>query len=173
MTAHGDGASVLPAGCYSSPEFFKFETDFVFARSWICVAREEQLRAPGDYLTPSVAGEPLIVVRGQDGELRAMSAVCQHRGQVITCTPGSAMGFRCPLHFWRYDLSGQLTGAPRVEREELGRLRQTVRLPEVRLEVWHGFIFVNLDADAAPLAPSLTKLDPCFENYPTEQMATV
>lgn len=169
-STHDDGAPTLPNDCYTSSEFFKFEADYVFARSWICVGRVEQIRNRGDYLTPSVAGEPLLVVRGQDDKIRAMSAVCQHRGQVIAQTPGSAPRFRCPLHFWTYDLSGCLLGVPRVDRDELDRLRQTVRLPEVRLEVWHGFIFVNLDSNAAPLAPTLTKLDPLFENYPLEEM---
>lgn len=169
----GDGARTLPRECYTSPEFFKFETDHVFARSWICVGRVEQISNPGDYLAPSVAGEPLLVVRGQDNEIRAMSAVCQHRGQVITCTPGSTPRFRCPLHFWTYDLSGRLLGVPRVDRDELEQYRKRVQLPPVRHEVWKGFIFVNLDADASPLAPSLAKLEPCFENYPLDEMGAM
>jgi nitrite reductase/ring-hydroxylating ferredoxin subunit len=169
----GDGAPTLPSECYTSSEFFKFETDFVFARSWICVGRVEQIPNRGDYLAPSVAGEPLLIVRGEDGKIRAMSAVCQHRGQVITCTPGSVPRFRCPLHFWTYDLAGNLLGVPRVEREELERYRKTVRLPVVRHEVWQGFIFVNLDPNATPLAPTLSKLDPCFENYPLGEMVCV
>jgi len=166
-------APMLPRECYTSEDFFAFERMAVFARSWICIGRVEQLAKPGDYLAPLVAGERLLVARTRAGEIRAMSAVCRHRGEVIACEAGHAAGFRCPLHFWSYDLDGRLTGAPRLGAEELARLRQTVRLPEIRHEVWHGFIFVNLDAAAPALAPSLAKLEPCWQNYPEPEMSPV
>jgi phenylpropionate dioxygenase-like ring-hydroxylating dioxygenase large terminal subunit len=171
----GDGsAPMLPRECYTSAEFFEFEREAVFARSWICVGRAEQISHPGDFLAVSVAGEPLIVVRAQDNNIRAMSAVCQHRGQVLTCTSGSTRTFRCPLHFWSYDLNGRLIGAPRMGTpDDLTQLRATVRLPSVRHELWHGFIFVNLDANAAPLAPSLAKLEPYWENYEAADLVAV
>ncbi len=157
-------APMLPPECYTSPAFFEYERAAVFARSWICVGREEQIAKPGDYLAPAVAGEPLLVVRNREGRISAMSAVCQHRGQVIACEAGSTTGaLRCPLHFWTYDLNGRLIGAPRSPKLE--ELRKTKRLLPVRFENWRGFLFVNLDAQAAPLAPSLAKLDPFWENY--------
>jgi phenylpropionate dioxygenase-like ring-hydroxylating dioxygenase large terminal subunit len=173
VACEGGGAPMLPRECYTSTEFFEFEREAVFARSWVCVGRVEQIASPGDYLAPAVAGEPLLVARAQDGSIHAMSAVCRHRGEVLTCTPGNVPAFRCPLHFWSYDLSGRLIGAPRVAGAELAELRKTQRLPQVRHEIWHGFIFVNLDAHAAPLAPSLAKLEPCWENYPEAEMAAV
>jgi phenylpropionate dioxygenase-like ring-hydroxylating dioxygenase large terminal subunit len=174
MEARDGEAAMLPRECYTAPEFFEFERAAVFARSWLCVGRAEQIPQPGDYLAASVAGEPLLVVRTRDGLVRAMSAVCQHRGQIITCTSGSTRTFRCPLHFWSYDLNGRLIGAPRMgEREDLERLRRTVQLPEVRHEIWHGFIFVNLDAAAAPLAASLAKLEPYWENYAAADLVAV
>lgn len=157
-------APMLPAECYTSLEFFEFEKSAVFARSWICVGREEQVAKPGDFLAPNVAGEPLLVVRNREGQINAMSAVCQHRGQIIACEAGSTPGaLRCPLHFWTYDLNGRLIGAPRAPNLE--ELRKRKRLQPVRFENWHGFLFVNLDADAAPLAPSLAKLEPFWQNY--------
>jgi phenylpropionate dioxygenase-like ring-hydroxylating dioxygenase large terminal subunit len=161
-------APMLPAECYNSPEFFEFEQKLVFARSWMCVGRMEQIATAGDYLAPTVAGEALLVVRKPDGGVHAMSAVCQHRGQLIATEAGqvgSNRVFRCPLHFWAYGLDGKLIGAPRVGAETLACLRESVKLPEVRVEIWHGFIFVNLDPEAAPLAPSLAKLEPFWENY--------
>jgi phenylpropionate dioxygenase-like ring-hydroxylating dioxygenase large terminal subunit len=169
---HGE-APMLPRACYTSPAFFEFEREAVFARSWICVGRVEQIAGPGDYLAASVAGEPILVARTQAGEIRAMSAVCRHRGEVITCTSGHARAFRCPLHFWSYDLDGRLIGAPRMPPDEVACLRQSIRLPAVRHELWHGFIFVNLDADAAPLGPSLAKLEPCWAGYPEADMTAV
>ena len=80
-----------PAESYVSSEFYRFEQDAVFAREWICVARQEELPRPGDFVTIDVAGEPVIVVRKRDGELNAMSAVCRHRGACITAPPGLAL----------------------------------------------------------------------------------
>ncbi len=167
-------APMLPRACFTSQEFFEYERDTLFATSWICVGRVEQIPAAGDYLAVTVAGEPLLIVRGRDSEIRALSAVCQHRGQVLTAVSGSTAGFRCPLHFWSYDLTGRLMGAPRMGTpEQVALLRSTVRLPEARLELWHGFIFVNLDASALPLAPSLAKVEPFWENYEAAGLAVV
>ncbi len=156
-------APMLPRECYTSPEFFDFERKEVFTRSWMCVGHQQQIPNPGDFLTPSVAGEPLLVVRTQEGSVHAMSAVCQHRGQIIACEPGSVRLFRCPLHFWTYDLKGRLLGASRMANLE--ELRKKIRLHPVRLEIWHGFLYVNLDSDAAPLAPSVAKLEPFWSGY--------
>jgi len=157
-------APMLPGECYTSPEFFEFERSHVFTRSWTCVGHDQQIPRPGDYLAPNVAGEPLLVVRDRQGAINAMSAVCQHRGQIIACEAGSTPGgLRCPLHFWTYDLNGRLVGAPRTPNLE--ELRNEKRLQSVRLEIWHGFLFVNLDTEAAPLAPSLAKLEPFWTNY--------
>jgi phenylpropionate dioxygenase-like ring-hydroxylating dioxygenase large terminal subunit len=167
MAARDGVAPTLPAGCYTSAEFFEFERERVFAASWVCVGREEQIPQPGDHLAVRVAGEALLVVRTEQGEVHAMSAVCQHRGQVITEVSGQgADGFRCPLHFWTYDLKGALKGAPHMgSKDELACLRRNTRLPAVRVELWHGFVFVNLDADAAPLAPGLAKVEPFWGGY--------
>jgi phenylpropionate dioxygenase-like ring-hydroxylating dioxygenase large terminal subunit len=158
--------AMLPAGCYTAPEFFAFEQAEVFGRTWICVGRVEQVAHPGDCLATEVAGEPLLVVRGEDGAIRALSAICQHRGEIIPCPAPGARALRCPLHFWTYDFEGRLAGAARMgDAEQVAALRRAVRLPSIRLELWHGFIFVNLDPDAAPLGPSLAKLEPLWPGY--------
>jgi phenylpropionate dioxygenase-like ring-hydroxylating dioxygenase large terminal subunit len=159
-------ASMMPAACYTSPDFFAFEQKVVFARAWICVGRVEQVANRGDYLAAEVAGENVLVVRTNDGAVHAMSAVCQHRGQILTRESGSTRAFSCPLHCWTYDLEGRFINAPRMGGPEtIVKLRREVRLPPVRIEVWHGFIFVNLDPNAAPLAPSLAKLEPYWSGY--------
>ncbi|CAN5825027.1 hypothetical protein BH11PSE3_BH11PSE3_29540 [soil metagenome] len=157
---------MLPAGCYTEPDFFAFERTEVFARTWICVGRVEQVAAPGDWLATEVAGEPVLVTRGDDGTVRALSAICRHRGEIIPCPEKGKTTLRCPLHFWTYDSQGRLAGAPRMgDAEAVRRLREALRLPQLRLEDWHGFLFVNLDSDAAPLGPSLAKLDPLWAGY--------
>lgn len=160
-----DAASgMLPAECYTSAAFFEFERREIFSHSWICVGRVEQLAGPGDCIAAQPAGEPILVTRTNAGEIRAMAAICRHRGQVIPCVEGQKT-LRCPLHFWTYDLEGKLIGAPRMEKEEIAALRKSERLPPVRLELWHGFIFVNLDCDAEPLAPTLAKVEPFWAGY--------
>ncbi len=171
---HEAAAPMLPRECYFDPDFFEFEKKAVFARSWICVGRTEQIPGKGDYFTPEVAGEPLIVVRDEDDTVRAMSAVCQHRGQILVREPGHARRFVCPLHSWSYDLKGYLAGAPRIgDSNDLKRLRQTVRLCGVRAETWHSFIFVNLDDEAKPVAEGLAKLEPYWEGYEDSDLVGV
>src|SRR5688572_16663343 len=77
---------MLPAACYTSQEFFEFERRYVFARSWICVGRIEQIPDPGDAFSTQVAGEPVLITRDMNGEINALAAICRHRGQVIPCT---------------------------------------------------------------------------------------
>ena len=113
-SGHAEQPRMLPPGCFTLPAFFDFEREAIFARSWICVGRADQIPEPGDSMPAKVADEPLIVVRGEDGCVRALSAVCQHRGEVIPCEGGKVRGFRCPLHFWSYDLEGRLVAAPRM-----------------------------------------------------------
>jgi len=169
---HEAAAPMLPKQCYTSTAFFDFEREAVFAKNWICVGRTDQLAAPGDAFTASVAGEPLFLARGKTG-IHTMGAVCQHRGHVLSCGGENPKGlFRCPLHYWTYDIDGRLVGAPRMG-DALGTLRDAVRLPRVRSEIWHGFIFVNLSGDAPDLAPSLAKVEPCWANYPETEMVTV
>jgi phenylpropionate dioxygenase-like ring-hydroxylating dioxygenase large terminal subunit len=166
---------VLPPACYAAPEFFAFERAAVFGRSWLAVGRVDQIPNPGDTLAVQAAGEPLLVVRLASGAIHAMSAVCQHRGQVLDCQSGPAKkSFRCPLHFWTYDLEGRLINAPRMGGPHaVATLRETLRLPPVKVEVWHGFIFVNFDADAPALAPSLQKLEATWAGYEDVELVTV
>ena len=183
MRTDDSAAAMLPTAWYTLAEFFDFEREAVFARSWTCVGRAEQIPNVGDTLAVTVAGEPLLIVRGKDSVIRAMSAVCQHRGQVISCasnasntsnTSSAARLLKCPLHSWTYDLEGKLIGAPRMgEQRVLEHLRKTVALPLLRLELWHSFIFVNLDANAAALAPSLAKVEPLWDHYESADLITV
>ena len=80
---HPAGARVLPKEAYMSPAFHEFEREAVFMRSWLCVGREQQLPNVGDYLAVTLLDEPLLIVRGKDRKIRAMSALCRHRGHVL------------------------------------------------------------------------------------------
>jgi phenylpropionate dioxygenase-like ring-hydroxylating dioxygenase large terminal subunit len=180
-------AVVLPAACYTDPNFFDFEMDAIFAKEWICTGRVDMVPNVGDYYTTTVLGEPLIVVRNREEEVKVLSAVCRHRGMVITApadrpepewtadppeTKGNCRTFRCPYHWWTYDLDGRLVGAPAMQRTK-GFDKSAFRLPNPQVEIWKGFIFVNLDGGAEPLAPRLAALDEFIADYDVEQMVTV
>jgi phenylpropionate dioxygenase-like ring-hydroxylating dioxygenase large terminal subunit len=157
-------AQMLPPDCYVSPDFFEFEKAALFDHEWLCVGREAWATRPGDFFTSSHIGEPIVVVRGSDGVLRAFSNVCQHRAMLIAEGRGNARNLLCQYHHWCYGLDGRLIGAPAMDRA-VGFDREDVRLPEFRVETWLGFVFVNFDSDAAPLAPRLEALGGALANY--------
>lgn len=157
-------AETLPPVCYTSEEFHHFEMDALFQREWLCVGREEWLEEPGDFFTVTRADEPIIVTRTRDGTIKALSAVCQHRAMLVAEGHGNTRAFVCPYHHWTYDLDGALVGAPAMNRT-CNFDKKAAALPEIRHEIWHGFVFINLDPEAEPLTPRLAALEPVVANY--------
>jgi Rieske 2Fe-2S family protein len=144
----------LPAEAYLAPEWFDAEREAIFFRRWVCVGRDESIPQVGDYLRAEVAGERIVVVRTRRGELRAFYDVCRHRGsRLVLGAPAdrSSTGphgrFRgaivCPYHAWTYGLEGELRAAPFL-RESDGLRRDQLGLFPVSVEIWGGFVFVNL-----------------------------
>jgi len=141
----------LPGRDYHAREVYALERDAVFASSWMCVGRAEQLPEPGDYLTAEVAGETPIVIRGEDGALRAFANTCRHRGTMLLEGSGSVRRvIKCPYHAWTYALDGSLAGSPNVHRDD-GIDPDEMGLWPIRLAEWEGFVFLNLDGQAPPL----------------------
>lgn len=160
-------AVTLPPALYTSEEVLEFERDAIYAREWLCVGRAERIPEPGDWFTVNIAREPIIVVRDKEGDVGAMSAVCQHRAMQVCEGEGNTTTFKCPYHHWIYGLDGRLLGAPAMERTENFE-KSDWGLPQMRVELWMGFIFVNLDADAAPLSPTLERYSKYLVNYDLE-----
>lgn len=150
-------ARTLPASLYTSPAVLALEQEGLFAKMWLCVGRESDIPAAGDYFTHQVAGESVIVVRGGDGALRAFYNVCRHRGARLLDTDSGKGLSRvvCPYHAWTYRLDGTLAQVPRMEE---GFARESLGLVPVRIDTWAGFIFLNLDDQAAPLESWLADL---------------
>jgi len=159
-----DRAETLPPACYTDAAFYDFEKEALFNHEWLCVGRESWVSEPGDYFTTRIIGEPIIVARTRRGELKAMSAVCQHRAMLVAEGRGNARGFVCPYHHWVYGLGGELVNAPAMERT-CGFDKRAIRLPTFRLETWLGFIFINFDQCAAPLAPRLARVAEAVAGY--------
>ncbi|HWK24475.1 MAG TPA: aromatic ring-hydroxylating dioxygenase subunit alpha [Ureibacillus sp.] len=164
-------ARSMPAEIYTTEEFYEFEKEAIFYREWLCVGRADQIPNPGDYYTITVVDDPLVVSRDKKGEIHVFSAVCQHRGHLVAEGSGNCKNFRCPLHWWTYSNSGELISAPEMIRiEPFDILRHDHSLPSLKVEIWNGFIFCNFDKDAAPLAPTLKKLDDAMKNYNVNEM---
>jgi len=151
-------ASLLPGRAYQDEAVFDHERRHWFASDWVCVGRVEDASDAGTYFLAQIADEPLIVVRGRDDVLRAFYNVCRHRGTAVVEAPaGKAVRFQCPYHAWIYDLDGRLIRAKHTEELEDFSFDGYGLVP-VGLETWQGFVFVNLDADAPPLAAQLGDL---------------
>ena len=144
-------ASTIPSRWYFDAGILAREEERVFGRSWQLAGRNAQVEKAGDYFTAEVAGERILVCRGKDGALRALSNVCRHRAGPVACGSGQAASFQCGYHGWNYSLDGRLRAAPEFEGVE-GFDRARVELPSWRLETWEDFLFVNLDAQAPRLA---------------------
>ncbi len=165
-------ASTLPPTAYTDPAVFDAERRAIFTKDWLCVARIDQLEAVGDYVCVDLPDQPIVVVRVRDRELRALSRVCLHRAMPVAQGRGNATRFVCPYHNWTYELDGQLRSAPMMDDVE-GFDANGCTLPRIALEVWQGFVFVNLSEAPAPLAPQLTGLTALLENYGFADMAVV
>ena len=164
-------ASPLPGHCYVSQEWHQREIDTLWKKDWLCVGRAEQVPNPGDFYSIEIAGQPLIVVRDETNEVRVHSALCRHRGAIITEGKGKCRAFVCPYHSWTYSLGGKLVstpGNPPPMAGVEGFRPQDHNLTPVRAEIWGGFIFVTFNERADPLLTWLGDLPAFLANYKLE-----
>lgn len=150
----------LPGVAYTDPLLHEQELAEVFGRAWILVGHVSELTEPGDYVTANVGREPVVVVRGRDGELRALSNVCRHRASTILEGTGRTRSvMRCPYHAWTYELDGQLAAAP--SGQGFACLdRDQVALPRFRVGVSGGLVFCCTDPEQMPLEDVLGPVAP-------------
>lgn len=153
-----ESASTIPAAWYLDERIAELERERVLARNWIAVGRTDQASAPGQFFTAELAGEPLVIIRGSDGELRAFFNVCRHHAAAVVTVPGGTVQhLRCPYHGWTYGLDGTLKGAP----EFTGVCnfdRSANGLVPVRVATWEQFVFVTLNENAPALGDFLDGL---------------
>jgi len=151
-------ARTIPAAWYVHSGIAALERERVFGRTWQVVARADQLKDAGQFVTAELAGEPLLIVRGSDGQLRGFYNVCRHHAAAVaTEAHGTTNIFRCPYHGWSYGLDGSLKGAPEFEGVCDFDRSQNGLVP-LRVETWEQFVFANLDLNAVPLAEFLGAL---------------
>jgi nitrite reductase/ring-hydroxylating ferredoxin subunit len=165
-----------------SPEFYELEREAIFRRTWLNVGRVEQVPKKGSYFTKELAvcDTSIVVVRGQDDELRAFHNICRHRGNKLVWTDdpreevqGACRQFTCKYHGWRYALDGELTFVQQ-EQEFFDLDKRDYPLVEAHLDVWEGFIFVNLDREPAEtLSEFLGDMATGLQGYPFAELTQV
>ena len=147
----GGPETALAARYYTDPAVFEREKARIFFQTWQYAGHLSRVAEPGDYFTLDICGQGLFVIRGLDGTLRAFHNVCQHRAHPLLEGEGRTEVIICPYHAWTYHADGRLRRAPNSENVP-GFDTGSICLATVRLEVFCGFVFVNLDADARPMA---------------------
>jgi choline monooxygenase len=157
-------ASTLPSSLYFSPATYEEEKAKLFSSTWQVVGHVHQAATPGDYFTFDLIGEPLLVARGEDGNLRCFHNVCRHRAGNPASGCGNRRLFRCGYHGWTYRLDGALLVTPEFDGVE-DFDPQDFGLVQVRLEEWFNLIFVNLDPEAASLQEFLGELPAQAEKF--------
>ncbi len=165
------GAMTLPGKYYKSEAIFASEIERIFYSRWLCIGRVEQIPKSGDYFTQQVGDENLIIVRDFRGEVHAFYNVCRHRGTRL-CTSQNghfSKDIFCPYHAWRYSLDGQLRVAPLMNEVE-GFNRGDYPLNAASVEIWEGFVFINLSPTPEPFSVAFAPLIGRFSQW---QMSTL
>jgi choline monooxygenase len=152
-----EAAWLPPKSWYNDGRFFELERDTVFRNHWLIAARADQFVKTGDYVAGSIAGEPYVVVRGEDGALRAFYNVCRHHAAQVAVGAGCAESLVCPYHGWTYALDGRLTRAP-----ELGAVKDFDRdkfgLVPMRVASWCGLVFICMADNPRSITDDLTEV---------------
>ena len=150
----------LPGWLYHDPEFFEAEKRAFLRAAPQVVCHENEIPQPGDWRTLEYLGESVVVIRGDDGEVRAFSNVCRHRGsRLVDGEAGCSKVLTCPYHAWSYARDGRLVGVPH-RQEYPGLQTDKMGLIPVALERWRGFLFVTLE----PGAPSVHEMMAPYEH---------
>ena len=156
--------TALDARYYTDPELFARERDKIFHRTWQFAGHISQVERPGDYFTFELGGQNLFTIRASDGAIRTFFNVCMHRAHELVQGSGSTKLIVCPYHAWTYELDGRLRRAPNQAKVD-GFDGSKICLTEAQTEVFCGFIFVNLDSDAAPMAAWFPNVEKELREY--------
>ena len=164
-------AATLPPACYADPEVHALEEAAIFRRGWIGVGRSDTWSANGDYRTFELGGVPIIVVRDDDGRLRAYGNSCSHRSSRILEGEGTCARIRCRFHFWTYGLDGRLIGAPSMQRTP-GFDTAEHGLTEFALSERHGFALVSLEEEPPAIDDWLGDFGDLHADWPLSDVVT-
>jgi Rieske 2Fe-2S family protein len=169
-TSETPRGTALDPRLYVDPAALEREHEAIFARSWQLAGHVSDLPRNGSYLVGRVGSESVLVIRGEDGELRAFRNVCRHRATVLREGRGDCgKALRCPYHGWTYRPDGSLIGVPEG-RGFAGLDKSALGLMPARVECFAGFVFVAIDPDIAPLRDGLAGLEEKLAPYGIERL---
>lgn len=160
-------ALTVPVERYTSREFHDLEVEKVWTKVWQMACRVEDILEPGQFVKYDIADISVLVVRQRDGSIKAHRNVCLHRGRTLKEQDGRADSFQCPFHGITWDLDGTLKHQPC--QWDFSHTEMDWTLRQVQVDTWGGFVFINLDPEAAPLADFLGTLPEHFERWPLEK----
>ncbi len=164
-----DGVS-LPGWVYHDPDFFKTEMERVIRPSWQVVCHVSDVSGAGDWHSLELLGTNIVVIRGDDGELRAFNNVCRHRAsRLLDGSDGCAKKLVCPYHGWTYERDGRLSGVPN-KADYVGLDMGTLGLNKVALEVWQGFVFIRLAGQGPTVAEMMAPFEEMVAPYRFPEM---
>src|SRR2546426_8723043 len=152
-----DGLFRVNRRAFTDPHVLELERERVFAQCWLYAGHESEIPNPGDFCVRRVAGRPVILVRGTDGQVRVLLNTCTHRGaQVCRERAGNTRTFQCAYHAWTYNNQGELVGVPGEDAYSEAFERQQFALaPAPRVESYRGFLFISFDPAIEPLVDYL------------------
>lgn len=154
----------ISAERYFSYEWHRQEVEHVWRKTWQLACRVEDVPNVGDYVVYDIVDDSVLVVRTEAGDLAAYTNSCMHRATALAEDSGCATSFRCPFHGWTYDLDGKLIFVP--GDWDFSHLDlENIQLPTVQVDVWAGFVFVNLDPDCGPLEDYLGVLPDHLDDF--------
>ncbi len=153
-----DAGALLSKEPYVSPEYVQLERRFLWPKVWQVVGRVEEIPQPGDFITYEICDESVIVIRAEDGGIRAFNNACTHRGRRLTSGCGHAQKLFCRFHGWRWNLNGQIEEIPDREDWRGALADADVALPEFKTGTWGGFVFITFDPNAEPLLDYLAPI---------------
>jgi len=160
---------VISKEAYISPEFAKLEAEKLWPKVWQIVCRLEELPNVGDFTEYTIVHDSIIVTRNAPGTLKAYFNVCQHRARKLVEGSGNTHHFFCVNHGWRWNLEGQCTRM--VDEEDWESVRkENVPLPEVKVDTWGGWVFINMDPNAEPLLDYLAPVPEYLAPYELDRM---
>lgn len=145
-----DPTRAVPARAYRDSAWFDVERERIWRGDWVFATSEDAVANAGDMLPVEIGEQPVLLVRDQSGNLRAISNLCAHRGTLLVEEATNDSRIQCPYHAWTYDDTGQLLAMPFANSEGIDKTAHC--LPSYRVEVWHGMVFISLSDDVEPLA---------------------
>ncbi len=167
-------SDLLPRWTYRNPEFFELELDNLFKPNWMLAGHVSDVAQPGDYLTFEGFGERAMIIRGEDGELRAFHNICRHRGAFLLDKPRGHCHrtLSCPFHGWTYDTLGQLISVPARETFEALSLEDNGLVP-LEIEIWMGFVFFRFRSGGASMKQLMAPVEELISPYQVEKMVAL